>query len=195
MSTGLNHVIVAVFKNNKEAKQAAEKHGAKSLEEQVILHVNPRERDRLNEICASLKQEGVKKIYIPNRHHELVFTLYCNDEVESKIIHDINYQELVITIRLPKGSTLKTLPLTNSPELVETVKLLHASCRKPEIKAGRKIAKWIFKYAGSQIYRKTHNRSRGQFCFYSPSDQTVVGVPKQKEVKIQIVEDINTMKL
>jgi len=190
MSTVPVRPLVATFKNSKEAKQAAEKHRVKSFEEHVILDVNL-EGDHLKEIITSLKQAGAKKIYFPNNHQELVITVYSENASEAVMFHDLHYQELVITICLPKNTPLEILPLTNSPELAETVKLLLAFCGKPEIKIGRKIAKWVFKYAGRKIYRRTYNRSRGQFCFYSSRDRTVTGVPQQKEVKVKIIKEIN----
>jgi len=163
----MSTVLVATFKSNKEAKRVAEKHGAKSFQKQVVLDVKPLETDGMKNLFSSLRQAGAKRIYLPS-----------------------SCQELIVTVLLPKNASLKTLPLTNSPELVETVKLLITFCGKPEIKVGRKITKWVFRYAGMKIYRRTHNRSRGQFCFYSPRDRTVTGVPKQKEVKVKIVKDL-----
>jgi hypothetical protein len=182
--------LVVIFRNSKEAKRVAEKYWAKSFKNYVILDVNL-EENYLEEIVTSLKQAGAKKIYFPHRHRELVIPACSENEVEEAIFPHLYYQELIINVYLPKDVPLEMLPLTNSPELAKTVRLLVDCCGKPEITVGRKRAKRTFKYAGSPIYCRTYRRSQGQFYFDSLHDKTVIDVPQQKEVKVKILKEIH----
>ena len=104
------------------------------------------------------------------RANRALFTVHTNTEDNVKPVHDLakqeaeqtelheGYQELEITLKVPAGSNLKTLPLLLSSKEAELMLQLTKLCGTPKIRNGKRSTVMTFNHKGEWIYDQLRRR-------------------------------------
>jgi len=90
------------------------------------------------------------------------------------------YQELTITVELPRNLPLKSVPLVLNSETAMLIKALKKTCGRPTITQNENVDQWQFNYAGKLVYWKCRNK---RFMF----NRQIYSVPVNIEVLLNCI--------